>query len=135
MTVKPCERATKWHLIGVVILITVSYLAVTLSHVCAGEEYMRLPHTQETFLIGVDHEIPCAGAKEDICKSVRDQMLSLPAPLPLSSIVTSLPYAYLPIDAAMLDPKTTLVALGRSGIRLLQTRPRRLFLSQLALRI
>lgn len=135
MTVNPCESATKWHLIVVVILITVSYLAVTLSHACAGEEYMRRPHTQETFLIGVDHEIPCAGAKEDICKSVRDQMLSLPAPSPLSGLVTSLPCAYLPIDSAMLDPKPTLVALARSGNRLAQTMSQPLFLSQLTLRI
>ena len=70
------------------LLVAFALLVVSVAHACPGPDSL-MPTTSVSASIdesemGSDH--PCRKPKQDICKSVRDQMLSLKAPLSVTGI-------------------------------------------------
>ena len=70
------------------LLVAFAFLVVSIAHACPGQESLMSTMSVSASIdesgMGSDH--PCRKPKQDICKSVRDQMVSLQAPLPVTGI-------------------------------------------------
>jgi len=70
--------------IGIVSIVVVSFVAASLVYACPGGDLMRLAHQASAPHGGMVKRQPCNETREDVCKSVRDRLLSLQA-LPLQA--------------------------------------------------
>ena len=70
------------------LLVAFAFLVVSIAHACPGQDSLISATSVSTAIdesgMGPDH--PCRKPRQDICKSVRDQMLSLKASLPVTGI-------------------------------------------------
>jgi hypothetical protein len=85
-------------------IVAVAFLFVSIAHACSGLESTSVVKEQSPMNTGDDDSFPCGNEKPDICKSVRDSMLSVkPSVLGIDSLdktVFSLPISFIrPIES------------------------------------
>jgi hypothetical protein len=59
------------------LIVTFAFVFISIAHACSGLNSMNAAMTQSQSNMGADDGFPCGKAKPDICKSVRDSMLSV----------------------------------------------------------
>jgi len=120
---------------AIVSVITASFLAATLVYACSGGDFMRLGHPVSSLSGGMVSNGPCNETRQDVCKSVRDRMLSIQASPPQAGISSSATLVISPMAAEVPRPQGLTGTSDPSRVSFLPARKRSLFLSYSILQI
>lgn len=120
---------------AIVSVVIASFLAVTLVYACSGGDFMRLAHQVSSLSGSMVEKGPCSEPREDICKSVRDRMLSIQAPSPQAEISSYAILVISPLAAEVPRPQGLIGTSDPMRISLLPAFKRSLFLTYSILRI
>lgn len=68
--------------VGIVAVAILSFLSASFVYACSGKNLMRLAHQPASGLADTVKKDPCNETKKDVCREVRDRMLSIQASPP-----------------------------------------------------